>query len=110
MHTKRNTSQRIIEAAHALTPKHSEPEDNDALLRLSIQHLERMAPLMDELDRHLDEMNQSIVAKAMQRLTGAGVINLIAKADSLSSGLQRFAASLRRNERRRKLPKEAVDD
>lgn len=110
MHIKPRTKQRVIEAAHALIEKDHEAEDNDALLRLLIQRLEVIARLMDELDRHLDEMDQRIIAEAMQRITGAGVINLIAKADSLSSALKRFAASLRTNELRRTLPKEALDD
>lgn len=110
MHIKRSNTHRIMEAAHALIKEDHEPEDNDALLRLLIQRLERMAVLIDELDDHIEKMDQRIIGDAMQRITGAGVIGLIAKADSLSSGLKRFAASLRNNELRRKLPKEAVDD
>jgi transposase len=110
MHIKRRTTQRIIEAAHALTEKDHEPEDNDALLRLLIQRLERMAALIDDLDDHIEQMDQRIIGEAMQRITGAGVIGLIAKSEALSSALKRFAASLRNNELRRKLPKEAVDD
>ena len=110
MHIKRRTTQRIIEAAHALTEKDHEPEDDDALLRLLIQRLERMAELIDELDEHIEQIDQRIIGAAMQRITGAGVIGLIAKSDALSFDLKRFAASLRKNELRRRLPKEALDD
>jgi hypothetical protein len=106
MHTKRNNSPRIIEAAHALTPKDSEPKDNDALLRLIVQRLERIAELMDELDVHIDELDQTRMADAIQRTTGAGIAGLVIKSDALSSRLDRFSAVLRSNELRRKLPPE----
>jgi hypothetical protein len=69
-----------------------------------------MAALIDELDGHIERMDQRIMTEAMQRISGAGVINLIAKADSLSSGLKRFAASLRNNELRHKLPPEGCGE
>ena len=104
---------RISRASEATAPKDSEvelPRAQRAAPRLLIQRLERMAALIDELDGHIERMDQRIMTEAMQRISGAGVINLIAKADSLSSGLKRFAASLRNNELRRKLPEEALDN
>jgi hypothetical protein len=104
---------RVSRPTDANAPKDNEvelPRAQRAAPRLLIQRLEVIARLMDELDRHLDEMDHWIIAEAMQRITGAGVINLIAKADSLSSALKRFTASLRNNELRRTLPKEALDD
>jgi transposase len=110
MQIKRKNKQRIMEPAHALTEKDHEAEDDDALLRLLIQRLERMAELIDELDDHIEQIDQRIMTEAIQRITGAGVIGLIAKSEALSFDLKRFAASLRNNELRRKLPKEALDD
>jgi hypothetical protein len=105
MHIKRSNTERIVEPAHALTPK-----DIDALLRLIVQRLERIAGLMDEIDDRIDELDQTRMAKGVERISGGGLVSLIIKANSLSSALARFAASLRHNELRRKLPKEALDD
>jgi hypothetical protein len=69
-----------------------------------------MAALIDELDGHIERMDQRIMTEAMKRITGAGVIGLIAKSEALSFDLKRFAASLRNNELRRRLAKEALDD
>jgi transposase len=98
-----------MEPAHALTEKDHEPEDDDALLRLLIQRLERMAELIDELDDHIEQMDQRIMTEVMKRITGAGVIGLIAKSEALSFDLKRFAVSLRNSELRRKLPPESLD-
>jgi hypothetical protein len=106
MHLKRSNNQRIMEAAHALTPNDSELKDNDALLRLLIQRLERIAELIDELDAHIDELDQRTMAEAVQRITGAGIAGLVIKSDALSSRLDRFSAVLRSNELRRQLPPE----
>lgn len=104
---------RVSRPTDANAPKDNEvelPRAQRAAPRLLIQRLERMAELIDELDDHIEQMDQRIIGEAMQRITGAGVIGLIAKSDALSFDLKRFAASLRKNELRRKLPKGALDD
>jgi hypothetical protein len=75
-----------------------------------IQRLERTAVLIDELDDQIEEMDERMMSEAMRRISGGGLVSVIIKANSLSSALARFAASLRNNELRRRLPKEALED
>jgi hypothetical protein len=105
MHIKRNISRRIMEASDALTAK-----DNERLLYLLIQKLERMAMLIDELNDLIEETDDRTTSEALRSISGCGIINVIAKARSLSSALNRFSATLRTNELRHRLPPEALSD
>ena len=86
------------------------PKDNDALLRLIVQRLECIAELIDELDDHIEQMDQRIMSEAVQRITGAGMAGLVIKSETLSRTLKRFAAALRQNEVQRLLPHAARVD
>jgi hypothetical protein len=95
---------------HTRTSKDNECLDAESTLSLFVQRLEHVSELIDALDDDLEEMNQRIMTKVGQRITGGGVVALIIKSETLALTLTRFAAALRRNELRHKLPRQVRED
>lgn len=87
-----------------------DPDDEGLAFRLLIKELEQLAHSIDKLDDELGPMIQRIMKGVGQRLTGAGVVGVIIKAEALSSKLQRLAQQLRKNELHRKVEREAMKD
>jgi hypothetical protein len=80
------------------------PKDNDELhaaerrFHALVRKLKRLAAHIDALQNELESLGASLAQRASQRVTGAGIINLIVKAEALASELIRFSTVLRRNE------------
>lgn len=110
MNTRRSNTNSTSGLVHTRTSKDNECLDAESTLRLFVHRLEHASKLIDALDDDLEEMNQRIITKVGQRTTGAGLVGLIIKSETLALKLVRFAAALRRNERRRQLPPRVRDD
>jgi hypothetical protein len=57
-------------------------------------YLDALAALIDEIDHHIEQMDQRIMSETVQRITGAGMAELVIKSESLSRTLKRFAAAV----------------
>lgn len=100
----------ISQQSEPRAPKDNKSEVSEALLRLVVQRLEDIARLIDELDDHLEQISQGIMSEAAQKVTGAGVVGLVIRAETLAVALDGFAAVIRSNEVQRLLPREALSD
>jgi hypothetical protein len=91
------------------------PEDNDELRRIEMRFraaarkLEHIGALVDMLQHEIESIGPWLTQPVALRIMGAGSINLIIKAEILSTVLKGFALRLRRNEVQQRLPPEGRD-
>lgn len=89
---------------HSIEAVSLAPEDNgepsDDRFSAVVRELEHIAAAMDALQHDLESAARLLLDADAQTVTGAGVIHLIVKAETLSSELRRFSAVLRANESR----------
>lgn len=103
------------ESSAVISATRAVPKDNDELrraelqLRAAVRKLEHIGALMDALQHELESIGPWLAHPAALRITGAGSINLIVKAEVLSSTLKGFALRLRRKEVQQRLPPEGRD-
>ena len=107
-------SQRAAESGVGIARRNrtSGAKDNDEerILRRLVRELEHLAASMDAFDQEVEAAGERIMGEVGQRITGGGAVALIIKAENIAGALMSFAASLRRNELRRRLPPEALGD
>jgi hypothetical protein len=103
------------ESSDMISATRAVPKDNDELrgaehrLRDAVHKLERIGALVDLLQHEIESIAPWLAQPVALRITGAGIVGIVIKAEVLSSTLKGFALRLRRNDLQQRLPPEGRD-